>query len=77
MNDCPHCGAGPGEMCARLGFCRITADGSSPHTGEPGPLTCECCGWEGHDVEEIHGQPLCDDCASDKAKRHGAPECDR
>lgn len=30
MSECPHCGAGPGELCARLGWCKLTRDGSSP-----------------------------------------------
>lgn len=73
MSECPHCGAGPGEMCARLGFCKLTRDGSSPHTRDASPA-CECCGYERESVEDRTGPDgigtlyLCDDCAEDMAQ---------
>jgi hypothetical protein len=82
MNECRHCGAGPGEMCARLGFCKITSDGTSPHTREPVRL-CEMCECDGESVEDRTGPDgigtlyLCDECAESEAQAQAerAAEC--
>jgi hypothetical protein len=73
-NECPHCGAGPGEMCARLGFCRLASDGSSPHTREPVQY-CEACDCDDDSVSDRTGPDgigtlyLCDNCADAAAER--------